>query len=94
MTDEEIKAKANWIYTECKSTSNTEKLILAFEKEAFVKGATWMQEEKYEEISELKKLGKKATELIAHLKDRYGFNEAEEKAQDELNNIFGYDGNL
>ncbi len=43
-------------------------------------------------IEELEKAGEKATELIAHLKDQYGLNEVEEKAQKEVMKVFNYNG--
>lgn len=34
--------------------------------------------------------GLKATSLIAHLKDQYGFNDVEQKTFDEIIEVFGY----
>ena len=42
------------------------------------------------ELVELKGMGLKATSLIAHLKDQYGFNEVEQKTFDEIIEVFGY----
>lgn len=43
-------------------------------------------------FSEMEEAGKEATSLIAHLKDRYGFNEVEEEAQDKIMTVFEYEG--
>ncbi len=42
----------------------------------------------------LKKAGKEATELIAHLKDQYGFNEEEESSQNKIMSVFDYEGDF
>lgn len=43
-------------------------------------------------LLEMEEAGKKATSLIAHLKDQHGFNEVEEEAQDKIMKVFKYEG--
>jgi len=45
-----------------------------------------------EYIDYLESVGKEATSLIAHLKDQYGFNDEEQKAQDKVMTAFKYEG--
>ena len=45
-------------------------------------------------IQEMEKAGLNATELIAYLKDQYGFNEEEQKAFDSIRKVFGYKGDF
>ena len=56
------------------------------------KSAKQIDTDKNIRIKELEAAGKEATALIAHLKDQYGFNEEEQKAQDKIMEVFEYDG--